>query len=56
MSKRILRWGDLTFPPINLWTVPSLTVTTYTVKGNHGKQRYSSTIKPNPLYELRSTS
>lgn len=24
MSKRILRWEDLTFPPINLWTAPHL--------------------------------
>jgi len=51
-----LRWEDMTFPPINLWTAPSLTIIEFTTKGNHGKQRYSSTIKPNPLYELRSTS
>jgi hypothetical protein len=56
MSKRTLRWEDLTFPPINLWTAPSLTITTYTIKGNHGQQRYSTSIKPNPLYEQRKSS
>jgi len=28
----------------------------FTIKGTHGQQRYSSTIKPNPLYDQRSNS
>jgi hypothetical protein len=49
-------WPSMTFPPINLWTAPSLTIIEYREKGLHGKQRYSSKIKPNPLYQQRSTS
>jgi hypothetical protein len=49
-----LRWNDLTFPPINLWTAPSLTVIEFKVKGNHGRQKYSTNIKPNPIFLHRS--
>ena len=51
-----LKWSDMKFPPINLLSAPSLKVITFTIKGLHGKQRYSTQIKPNPLYEQRKSS
>lgn len=50
-----LSWGSMTFPPINLWTAPSLTIIEYKEKRINGRQRYSSKIKPNPLYEQRKS-
>ena len=51
-----IRWASMVFPPINLWTAPSLTVIEYKEKHINGRQRYSSKVKPNPLYEQRKSS
>lgn len=49
-----LIWGCFTFPPINLWSAPSLTQIEYVEKRINSKQMYSSKVIVNPVYERRS--
>lgn len=49
-----LHWPLLTFPPINLWSLPQLTYIEYKELQKGSKVIYSCRIVDNPLYKLRS--
>lgn len=53
MSRKIF-WPILNLPPLNLWSMPSLTYIEYRESFHKGKKVYSTVIKDNPLYKLRA--
>lgn len=53
-SRMRLSWPDLTFPPINLWSMPCLTYIEFRETREGSKVRYTTIVKDNPLYKMRS--
>ncbi len=53
MSRNIF-WSEFTFGPVNLYVMPSLTYVEYIERYQKGKKVYSTIVKDNPLYKLRS--
>lgn len=47
-------WPSMKFPPINLWTAPTLRQVVYKEKIIQGKRVYCAEIKLNPIYQLRT--
>lgn len=50
-----LFWPEFKFPPINLWSVPCITLVEYTERVSGSKSMYSTRIVPNPLYTTRNS-
>ena len=49
----MLIWPEFSLPPINLWVMPSLTYIEYKEDKVGSRVRFTSTIKYNPIYDIR---